>query len=123
MSVPGGNLLNLAMSVIAKQQMTWTQYVGRTAAENGDWVPEYAAGIPVAGSIQPIKRSLYEHMGLDFQKAFYNIFLPNKIIDVRRAAAGDLLMYGCKTFSVVSTEPWFQMDGWDQCLCVEVPAY
>lgn len=123
MSIPGGNLLNLAMSAIQKQEMQYLACAGRTVAENGDWVEQVARPVPVMGSIQPVKRSLYEHMGLDFQKSYHNIFVPRNVADIHRASAGDQFIYKGKTFTVLSNEPWFDMDGWDQCLCVEVPRY
>lgn len=120
--IPGGNLLNLAMSLIAKQQLKYYAYVGRTVAVNGDYVDTYAPSVCVYGSVQPIKRSLYTQMGLDFQKNYHNIFVPQAITDVRRATASDQFVFNCTTFQVLSNEPWFQMDGWDQTLCVEVPS-
>lgn len=119
--IPGGNLLNLAMTAIAKQQLSYAAYTGRTVASNGDYVDTYAAAATVYGSIQPVKRSLYEQMGLDFQKNYHNIFVPQNIADVGRARSSDKFVYNGITFQVLSNEPWFQMDGWDQTLCVEVP--
>lgn len=123
MTVPGGNLLNLALSAIKKQEMQYLAYAGRTVVSNGDYVAQYAAAKIVYGSIQPIHRTLYSQQGLDFQKNYCNIFVPQDVEDVRRASAGDQFIFNKKTFQVQSNEAWFQMDGWDQCLCVEVPAY
>lgn len=120
--IPGGNLLNLAMSVIAKQQLSYIAYTGRSVAVNGDYVDTFAAPVTVYGSIQPVKRSLYDQMGLDFQKNFHNIFISLDVKDVRRATASDRFSYKGITFQVLSNEPWFNMDGWDQTLCVEVPS-
>ena len=120
--IPGGNLLNLAMSAIQKQALGYVAYTGRSVATNGDLVPAYASPVTVLGSIQPVKRSLYENMGLDFQKGYYNIFVQQDVNDIKRASAGDHYTYGGKTFQVLSNEPWFQMDGWDECLCVEIPS-
>ena len=122
MGIPGGNLLNLAMSAIAKQQLQYFAYTGRTVATNGDYVPAYADAVNVSGSLQPIKRSLYDQLGLDLQKGYYNIFVPQCVVDVRRATAGDQFGYNNKTFQVLSNEPWSDLDGWDQCLCVEIPS-
>lgn len=120
--IPGSNLLNLAMSVIQKQQLGWVAYTGRTIAANGDYVPAYASAVTVYGSIQPVKRTLYSQLGLDFQKNYHNIFVPKEIADIARASAGDHFTYKGQTFQVLSNEPWFRMDGWDQCLCVEIPS-
>ena len=119
--IPGSNLLNLAMSVIQKAQLGYSAYVGRTLAANGDYVPAYASAVMIGGSIQPIKRNLYEHMGLDFDKNYVNVFVPNNVLDVQRASAGDQFTFNNRTFQVLSNEAWFEMDGWDQVLCVEVP--
>ncbi len=119
--IPGSNLLNLAMSVVQKQTLGYLAYKGRTLASNGDYVPAYAAPVTVYGSIQPIKRNLYMQQGLDFQKNYVNIFVPQSIKDIKRASAGDQITFNEKTFQVLSNESWFQMDGWDQTLCVEVP--
>lgn len=122
MTIPGGNLLNLAMSAIQKQALGYLACTGRTIAANGDYVPAYANAVTVYGSIQPVKRSLYDQMGLDFQKGYYNIFVQKDVADIARASAGDRFTYSGKAFQVLSNEPWFQMDGWDQILCVEIPS-
>ncbi len=119
--IPGGNLLNLAMTAVAKQQLQYVAYTGRVLAGNGDYVPAYAPPAVIYGSIQPVKRSLYSQMGLDFQKNYHNIFVPKDVLNIQRASAGDQFVYNRQTFQVLSNEAWFQMDGWDQTLCVEVP--
>lgn len=119
--IPGGNLLNMALSVIKKQTFqyfTWTQ---RTLQPNGLYTAAYAAGLPVTGSVQPIPRNLYAAMGLDFQKNYRNFFVQRDIFDVKRDVSGDQFCFEGKNFQCVSKTAWYGVDGWDQVLCIEVP--
>src|SRR4051812_24231810 len=117
--IPGANILNAALSVIAKQSMQYVAYTSRTVAANGDYVPAYAAPVSVLGQIQPVQRRLYEQMGLDFQKNYFNVYIPQNVVDVTRNAASDKFIYNGMTLTVESNQAWFQMDGWTQCLCVQ----
>lgn len=118
MIVPGGNLLNLAMTVIQKQTFVYKAYASRTASAIGQWVTTYASNVTVQGSVQPVPRTLYEQMGLDLQKSYWTFFVPRGIIDVTRDTAGDQFVYNSQTFQVISTTPWSSLDGWDEALCV-----
>ena len=40
--IPGGNILNMAMRLIAKQQFTYFAYITRTLQPNGMWSTTYA---------------------------------------------------------------------------------
>lgn len=121
MMIPGGNLLNLALSVIAKQQMIYSRFIKRDTGPNGMFISKYAAGIPVTGSFQPVARNLYQAMGLDFQKNYANIFISRSILDVERDVAGDQFKVCGDTWQAESKTAWSAVDGWDQVLCVEVP--
>lgn len=118
--IPGGNLLNLALTAIQKQPLQYYRYTGRTVATNGDYVPAYASPVTVYGSIQPVKRSLYSQLGLNFQKNYHYIYAPQNTADVQRTTAGDQFTFGGATWQVLSNEPWFQVDGWTESLCVQV---
>ncbi len=121
MMIPGGNLLNLALSVIAKQPMIYSRFIKRTTGENGMFISQYAPEIPVTGSFQPVPRNLYQVMGLDFQKNYANIFISRNILDVERDVAGDQFKVCGNVWQAESKTAWNAVDGWDQVLCVEVP--
>lgn len=120
--IPGGNILNMAMSVIQKQDFTYQPFKTRTLNEIGNFVADYDSGIPVKGSVQPVPRNLYQGMGLDFEKNYFNFFVPADIFDVERDISGDQFIFQCKNFQCESKTAWYGIDGWVQVLCVEVPS-
>ncbi len=121
--IPGSNILSMAQRIISKQEFDYYPYVSRTLNEIGNWISKYAAGTKVLGSVQPIARSLYEAYGLDFQKSYFNFFVPADIFDVGRDIAGDQFVFQCKNYQCVSKTAWYGIDGWVEVLCIEVTPY
>lgn len=121
MIVPGSNLLNMAMSVLQKQTFMYMAYEDRAYQDNGMYVPDYACGVTVQGSVQPVARTLYERMGLDFQRNYSKFYVPQNITDVKRASAGDRFYFNNKLWQVLSNVEWFGVDGWDEVLSVQIP--
>ena len=120
MSIPGSNLLNQAARIIAKKSMTYYAYSSRTKGDNGLYVNNYAAGITVTGSIQPVTRIMYEKLGLDMTKNYYVIFLPRAVNSVGRGAGSDKIVFSGMTLMVESQTPWSVIDGWTELLVVQV---
>lgn len=123
MNVPGSNILNEALALIGPQSFLYFPYATRTLLPNGLWSTTYVAGIPAAGSVQPVARTLYSVYGLDFQKDYYMFFIQRNIIDVARNVAGDQFEYQGKNFQAVSKVNWFGADGWDEILCAQVAKF
>jgi len=120
--IPGSNILNMAFSVIAAQQIQYLAYVSRTTNSIGMQVPVYAPAVTIKGSIQPVQRELMERMGLDFQKHYQRIFAPNSIVDIRRDVSSDQFQFAGITYQGLSLTRWFGVDGWNEILVVEVPS-
>ena len=122
MILPGANLLNMALSVIGKQTITYRQNTGRTTGGNGQLVPTYAADVTIKGSVQPVPRNLYQQMGLNFQSSYFWIYVPNTAInDVTRNLSGDLFLWNSGKYQAMSKTDWKALDGWTAVLCVQVP--
>lgn len=119
--IPGQNLLKMAMTIIGKQTFLYFAYLSRQINSLGYYVCTYAAAVHVQGSVQPVPRTLYAALGLDFQKDYFNFFVPQDIYDVSRDVAGDQFKFQGKNFQCVSKTSWYGVDGWDQILCVAVP--
>ncbi len=118
--IPGGNILNTALRVIARQPFDYYAFVSRTTNVVGNDVANYADPLSLTGSVQPVPRNLYANMGLDFQKNYLNFFVERNIIDITRDVSGDYFIFNGRKFQCLSKTAWYAMDGWDQVLTVEV---
>lgn len=118
--IPGANLLNMALGVIGAQQPEWRKYLGMTTNPAGVKVATWAAGVPVTGSLQPVGNTHLQQLGLDWTKSYVTFYASQDFGDPTRDKTGDKLVYGGKTYQVMSKTPWVLQDGWSSVLCVEV---
>lgn len=118
--IPGANILGMALSVIAPQTVQYRRYLSRATNAAGLDVSAYADPVPVRGSIQPVPRSRYEVMGLDFAKTYWTLRAPLAALGVARDASGDQVIYDGKLLQVESATDWHDLDGWSEALCVEI---
>lgn len=122
MNVPGSNLLALAMGPIASQQLGWRAFVSRTTNAPGDVVSTFASEVQIYGSFQPVNKALYQQLGLDLAKSYWNLYTSADVHPTARDCEGDMLSYNGKTYQAESDQDWRGPDGWRKLLCVEVPA-
>lgn len=121
MTVPGSNLLRMALRVIQSQAFDYYAFISRAAGISGIWVATYAAALPLTGSVQPVPRTLYLQYGLDFQKDYVRFYLSKNVIDVQRDVSGDKIIYGGRTYQCESLDgDWFRQDGWTAVLAVKI---
>lgn len=118
-NIPGSNLLNSAFRVIASQQVKYYRFVSRDKNAAGVYIPSYAKPVGARGSVQPVPRTRYEAMGLDFQKNYVTIFVEKSVIDIARDVAGDLFVYNAVVYHAESKTNWFGQDSWVAVVCVE----
>lgn len=121
MSTPGSNLLIQAAQLIAQQNITYLAYISRAINSLGLWVNTYASPVCIRGSLQPVPRALMQILGLDMNKAYVNIFVPQAVIDIARDVSSDQFQYMGTTYQALSITPWVNIDGWNQVLAVVVP--
>lgn len=118
--IPGQNLLNMALTLIQRQAVTYYQCSGRTQNSVGQDVASYNRPVAITGSFQPVPRSLYEQYGLDLQKEYYIFYVSKDTIDVGRDVSGDQLAFNGARFQCESNNAWFPMDGWNGVICVYI---
>lgn len=121
--VPGMNLLNMALTVIQQQTVSYYQYTTRVLNSVGQYQTTYAAARDIVGSWQPVPRNLYPIYNLDLQKSYFTFYTSNNVIDVTRDVSGDQIVYKGRRFQVESNNDWYQEDGWKGMLCVDIGAY
>lgn len=120
MSVPGANLLNMALGLIVGQTVGYRKYLGKTTNAAGIDVVNWAPTTNVSGSLQPIDTTLMATLGLDLDKEYVTFYSVQPIGDLGRDRTSDRITYGGKTFQVISKANWVGQDGWNRVLCVEV---
>lgn len=122
MTVPGGNLLTSAFSLICKQRIGLYRFTGRTTNEVGMDVRNYAPAVTVDASIQPVSVRDIEDRGLDYTRRYIGVWTPNDIEDLYRLRSGDQISWQGHRWEVVGDdEEWFPLDGWNRVICVRVP--
>lgn len=120
MSVPGVNVLGLALSVLAPQMVNFYAWTGNTTSASGKEVPTYAAGVKRRGSLQPVNRSNIQQMGLEMSKSYMTFFGPGTVRTLERDGAPDAFGYGGRRYNALSLVDWQTQDGWTAALCVDV---
>lgn len=117
---PGSNLLKIAQRVIKFQRVFWHQFAERSEDELGEFVSLYNAPQVIKGSWQPIDRSRYEALGLDFASKYYNFFTPHGVLGVSEGRGTDLIDYQGRRHEVVDVIPWQTEDGWSGVRLIDV---
>ena len=120
MPIPGQNLLNMALTVIAKQPLTYYQFTGRTQNSVGQDITTYLHGRIIYGSWQPVPRHLYEQFGLDWNRDYFVLYTSNNTIDVSRNVSGDQVAFNGQRYQCESNNEWFNLDGWNGIICVHI---
>lgn len=122
MSIPGSNLLSIALSVITPQSIALSRALSRTQNAVGEWVTTYAAQIPVEGSWQPVDRTKYEALGLDLMKNYYTFYTSEPIKSINRGDSPDLCERNGRKYSAIGDVPWNDIDGWQSVTFVDIGA-
>ena len=123
MIVPGANILKLALSVQGTQAVQWFVATGSAAAGTaGLKQTTFADPVIIQGSFQPVKKSLYQTLGLNLAKVYFNFYVPANVLPTGRNASGDELQINGRRYKVESDTAWFSVDGWQQLLCVDIGA-
>jgi hypothetical protein len=119
-NVPGLNLLTHALRQIHPQKLDLYRFVGSTTNAIGNQVRQYAEKVTVSGSVQAVERKFYSDMGLDFNRRYISIWTTTDVEDSEREKAGDQLRWNSNRWEVVGETEWFEMDGWNTVLAIEV---
>lgn len=122
MSVPGSNLLAMALTVIAPQIIVLYRYTGRAENAAGEYVAQYTPGFPVEGSWQPVDQTKYEALGLDLSKKYFMFYASERIEGVQRGEAPDLAERNGRKYSTITDLPWNDVDGWQSAMFVDIGA-
>jgi hypothetical protein len=118
--IPGSNLLKLAGTVISLQSVTWYKFTGSVLNDIGLQVSQFAAGKTVKGSFQPVARSQFQALGLEFNKDYVSFYTSASFEDITRDIAGDQFVFAGDRYQVLSNTEWKSVDGWNNSIAVKL---
>ncbi len=114
------NHLKMASTVIPFQTISYTPYSSRTINDVGLEVSTYGTAQPLKANVQAVSRTVYETLGLDFQKKYVTVFIEKNLIDLDRGVSGDKFTYNGETYQVQSETDWYSVDDWTYLLAVRI---
>ncbi len=120
-NIPSSNLLNDALTLVCPEPFLLSRFNGTTTNDIGVDVRTYETPFVSQGSIQPVDRKFYEQFGLDFNKRHIQIWSSTDIEDIYRGRSGDQIGWNLRTWEVVGETEWFEIDGWQTIIAVQVP--
>lgn len=120
--IPGSNLLNMAMGLIAPQTVKYFQALPRGAANTIGVLPSaFAAGVNVTtGSLQPVPQNMFQQLGLDYAKTYVTWFVQRQIVGLERNSSGDEIEWNGSRYKCQNETDWFGQDGWLSIICVKI---
>ncbi len=119
MSVPGSNILRMALRAIGRQPVTLYRFAGRTTSATGRDVSTFSPPVLVAeGSVQAVPRTRYAAMGLALTRSYVTWFTTAAVRGVERDRAPDQFVFGGMRYDVTSVTPWNLQDGWNEVVGV-----
>jgi hypothetical protein len=120
MSVPGTNVLALALSVQGTQEVGYLRFLAKTTNDVGKDVPTYEDRVDLWGSFQPVSAAAMQLHGLELGKSWAIFYASQQFQDMTRDDAPDLLLFNGRRWEIKGKTGWFAQDGWDAALCVDV---
>lgn len=120
MSVPGSNLLALALTAIAPQPVQFRAYTGKTTRADGQQVNAYAAPVTLYGSWQAVTSQDKALYGLTLSSDYAVFYASTPMQNAVRDEAPDQFTYAGRRWSVIARTGWFAMDGWDSVLVIDI---
>lgn len=122
MSVPGSNLLGLALSLLGNQSVLFYHETSRKKNQGGQWLCYYAPFIEFdEGSVQPVDKRYYKAMSLDLQKSYVAWFVPDvDAVNLARKTNGSVFEFNNRRYQMVGQTDWFNQDHWSVFLGVDI---
>ena len=116
----GFNLLATAQSVIGRQEYQFIKWLGKTTNALGHDIDEYAETENRLGSVQPIARSKYQKLGLDFSGVYIEIWDVELINLLSRENNSDQVIFNGSTFKAQTGTDWSNSGSWNSVILVRV---
>jgi len=120
MSNFGFNLLAATQSVIGKQDYQILKWLSKSENEIGYDIDVYGAPESRSGSVQPVSRSEYKNLFLDFSKIYIQIWDVELIDVLNRDDNADQIIFNGGKYKALPNFDWSESGGWNSVLCVRI---
>ena len=120
MSNFGFNLLAATQSVIGKQNYQIVKWISKTENEIGFDIDVYGNPENRTGSVQPVARSKYQNLGLDFSKIYIQIWDVELIDVLSRSENADQIIFNGGKYKAMPDVDWSASGDWNSVLCVRI---
>ena len=120
MTVPGSNLLNIALGAIRPQKVGYWAWQSRTPNAAGKFDDVYAPRVDLIGSFQPVSRDRVQMLGLDVSKSYATLYASAISEPVSRDRGADRYDYAGRMYAALGNVDWFAQDGWQGVMLVDV---
>ena len=107
-----GNLLEQALRILPAVMFEHRYFLGELKNEIGIKVPTYSGWTQCRGMVQPVQRSKYEALGLDFAKDYINVWGSIPLHSVGLQNQPDQLRWNGFLFTITAVNEWNQYNGW-----------
>lgn len=118
--IPGSNLLQMALSAIASQAVTYLRFESMTTRADGVDVPTFEAPVTLYGSWQPVPAERLVARGLDPAREHAAFFVSTYLQEPTRDRSADRCEYGGFVWEARDAQNWFVQDGWLEMLFEKV---
>lgn len=120
--IPGSNLLNQALTVIASQTVQYFAALSRQTNNIGLVTAVHSAPIDIKGSVQAVPLVNYERLGLDMNREYIMFYASLDMRDAQRDRTTDYLGWNGSRWDIINVTAWHGIDGWSSVLAVNVGA-
>lgn len=114
-----GNLLELALSVLPAVNFYYRHYAGEQRNELGVKIPTYGEWLACRGMVQPVQRSKYEDLGLDFAKNYVNVWGTLNLKTVGLQNQPDQILWNGCIWTITAVNEWAQYNNWVNVTAVQ----
>ena len=120
------NVLNIALSVIPKQDIIYRKYMTQETNELGIMVNVYDEPITVKGSIQPADENTLYKLGIGYADDVYVCHLPANVLSISELQTNDQIIDSDgNEYNIFMLDKWFTYpnQNWNRVLIRRVKNY
>lgn len=116
-----GNLLESALTLLPTVSFSFRQNLGETVDEFGQKRRTYGEWIACRGMVQPVPRSAYADLGLDFAEKAINVWGSVPILTVGDEEDGgpSQILWNARLWNVNTVTEWNQYNGWVSIVAIQ----